>query len=512
MTICSSCGVKIPDGEPLCEACGLASLATDKKNVVKNLINTPSTEPPDRFGTGELLPQQILREHYYIIEKVAQGGMSTVYKAMDVRMDGKAVALKELPEAGLAAEGRQAILDAFTHEAELLAQLNHPNLVKVTDHFQDGLYHYMAMEYVEGRTLAQLIDGAQRPFPEGRVMVWAEQLCDALHYLHTQEPVVIYRDLKPGNIMVNEQTDQVKLIDFGIARFYEPSKSKDTMAFGTEGYAPPEQYGSGQTDVRADVFALGITLHELLTLQDPGQHLTGLRNIRVVNQQVNPVIAHAIAKAVRQDRRFRYPTITEMWEAMSGKPARWANPEDKSFLNAPGGDRTEGNKGSQRTYNAPDWHAGVAVGSVKSVDFGEITKRSQPFQHNRKISIPPGEKLSVSTTDPWVHVHPAALNAAGGDLLITIDTQSLLPGKRIRTGGIFRGWISFHTARLIPESRTYRSHHQSRKQLCRYDADPPDGADNARWQACVCRLAGHRSDHAFELAVFMRLLLWVCQV
>ncbi|TFG67339.1 MAG: hypothetical protein E4H27_09130, partial [Anaerolineales bacterium] len=460
VTICAYCGAKVRDGASFCLICGARAtpLKLTKKTVIKNLIKNPSPTPPDRFGTGELLPQQIIHERYYIMEKVALGGMSTVYTARDDRLDGKTVTLKEMSETGIAAQGRRDMLEAFNREAELLSRLNHANLVKVTDRFQEGLYHYTVMEYVEGRTLAQLIEGTKKPFPEDRVMAWAEQLCDALHYLHSQKPVVIYRDLKPGNIMVNEQTDQIKLVDFGIARFYKHGISKDSMAYGTEGYAPPEQYGSGQTDARADIYALGVTLHELLTLQDPGQHIMGLRNVRAVNPRINPILANAIEKAVQQDQRLRYRTVTEMWEAMSGKPARWVNPEDNPFSYAPNYEGTMAGTGSQFTSAAPDWNAGVMGGQIKTVDFGEITARSQPFQHSRKVSIPPGKKLSVTATDPWVHVRPPALTDAGSDLLITIDTRSLRPGRRIKSGGFFRGWINFHTARLVPETREYRSY------------------------------------------------------
>lgn len=459
VTICANCGAQLRNGASYCRICGARSgpLERIEKIAVKNLINDPSPTPPERFGTGELLPQQIVQERYFIIEKVAQGGMGAVYKARDDRLGGKIVALKEMSEAGIAVQDRNDILEAFNREAELLARLNHPNLVRVTDRFQEGLYHYMVMEFIEGRTFAQLIEGTKKPFTEDRVVLWAEQLCDALHYLHNQEPVIIYRDLKPGNIMVIEETDQIKLIDFGIARFYKQGKSKDTIAFGTEGYAPPEQYGSGQTDARADIYALGVTLHELLTLQDPGQHIMGLRNVRTINPRINPVLANAIEKAVQQDRRNRHLTITEMWEAMSGKPAKWVNHafnllsyEQKQGKTAAGG--------SQSTFVAPGRNPGVIRGQFFTVNFGEITARSKPFQHSRKLAVPPGKQVSVTAADHWVHVHPATLTSAGGDLLITIDTQLLRPGRRIRSGGLFRWWVNLHAARLVPETLEHRSY------------------------------------------------------
>jgi serine/threonine-protein kinase len=190
----------------------------------------------------------------------------------------------------------------------------------------------MVMEFIDGRTLAQLIKGIKKPFRVDRVLMWAEQLCDALHYLHNQTPSIIYRDLKPGNIMVIEQTNHIKLIDFGIARFYKQGKVKDTITFGTHGYAPPEQYGSRQTDARADIYALGATLHELLTLQDPAQLIIAYKKVRTMNARVSPKIANAIEKAVQQDRRNRHQSIIEFWKAMSGKPARWTNPTHNTLI------------------------------------------------------------------------------------------------------------------------------------------------------------------------------------
>ncbi len=459
VTLCSNCGSQLRDGAKYCRECGTRSepLEHIETTAAKNLTADPSPTPPNRYGTGELLPNQIIQGRYFIIEKVAQGGMGAVYKAKDDRLGGKVVALKEMSEAAIDAQDRAEILKAFNREAELLARLNHPNLVRVTDRFQEGPYHYMVMECIEGRTLAQLIEGTKKPFAKDRVLLWAEQLCDALHYLHSQEPVIIYRDLKPGNIMVVERTDQIKLIDFGIARFYKQGKSKDTIAFGTEGYAPPEQYGSGQTDARADIYALGVTLHELLTLQDPGQHIWGLRNVRTINPRVNPILADAIEKAVQQDRRNRHQNITEMWEAMSGKPAKWMN----SAINLLSYEHKLGKTavvGSQSASVAHARNYSVISGKFNVVDFGEITARSKPFQHSQKLSIPPGKRVSITAADPWVHVHPATLSSAGGDLLITIDTHTLRPGRRIRSGGVFRWWVNLHAARLVPETLERRSY------------------------------------------------------
>jgi serine/threonine protein kinase/predicted amidophosphoribosyltransferase len=456
--LCPNCGAELRDSAKFCKQCGagVESFAYPDKIAADKPVLERTPTPPDRFGTGELLPKQIILDRYLILEKVAQGGMGAVYKAKDDRLGGKIVALKEMSEAAIAMQDRANILEAFNREAELLARLNHPNLVRVTDRFHEGPYHYMVMEFIEGKTLAQLIEGTKKPFAVERVLLWAEQLCYALHYLHSQQPSIIYRDLKPGNIMVVEETDQIKLIDFGIARFYKQGKSKDTIAFGTEGYAPPEQYGGGQTDARADIYALGVTLHELLTLQDPAQHIWGSRNVRTANPRVSPNLANAIEKAVQIDRRNRHQNITEMWEAISGKPARWAYPAVNVPVYSPK-QETPAVVGSPPPSVSSIQNDSVISGNFNTVNFGKIIIRRKPLQYSRKLTIPPGKKVSVTTADTWVTVHPETLSSAGGDLRITIDTRQLRPGRRVRPGGLLKGWINLHTSHLVPETFEYRS-------------------------------------------------------
>lgn len=210
----------------------------------------------------------LLNERYKIEKIIGQGGMGTVYLAHHVRLDSP-MAVKELRAEYPTDKERQAALRQFEAEARFLVRLNHPNLPKVTDAFIENDRCYMVMEYIEGVTLDNLLrEAGGGPLDMLQVVEWGLQIADVLAYLHSQTPAVIFRDLKPGNIMV-QPDGNVRLIDFGIARRFQPGAAKDTALFGSVGYSPPEQFGLRQTDPRADIYAFGATLHHLLTGRDP---------------------------------------------------------------------------------------------------------------------------------------------------------------------------------------------------------------------------------------------------
>lgn len=240
--------------------------------------------------------------------------MGCVYAVSDERQAGAVAALKEIDLAAIdPAEQQEAIAD-FRREATLLHTLSHPNLVKVIEYFSDGGKEYLVMEYVRGETLdAHLRQG---PRTEARVLPIALQLCDVLDYLHSRTPPIIYRDLKPSNAMIDAATGAVKLIDFGIARFYKPGKQKDTKMMGTPGFAPPEQYGQGQTDARSDIFALGATLHVLLTDYDVEQTPWNYPPVTALNPQVSPALERIICRATEMHVARRYQSVAELRSAL----------------------------------------------------------------------------------------------------------------------------------------------------------------------------------------------------
>ncbi len=246
---------------------------------------------------------------------VGQGGMGAVYKARDLKRQ-TICAVKEMSLSMVPPDERHQAIQNFKDEAKMLWGLNHPNLPSFTGFFTEGQRYFMVMEYVDGSTLEDLLERNGGPFPERRVLGWARQLCDVLEYLHNQNPPIIFRDMKPGNIMLM-RTGRIKLIDFGIARFFRSASAQDTQLLGTPGFAPPEQYGKAQTDERADVYSLAMTIFQLLTntLSETG---FGLKDVRSVNSRISPGVARALEKATALEPVERYQNIAAFRRALLG--------------------------------------------------------------------------------------------------------------------------------------------------------------------------------------------------
>jgi eukaryotic-like serine/threonine-protein kinase len=187
----------------------------------------------------------LLNNRYYLVRQVGKGGMGVVYKAKDSLLGDRFVAIKEMNQGNLSGIELLRATRAFKQEALLLANLSHQNLPRIHDHFDDNGRSYLVMDYIEGETLAELLlQSPNQALLVEEVLLIAEQLSSVLGYLHAYHPPIIFRDIKPGNIMITSHGDHLYLIDFGIARFFKPGQLKDTLTFGTVGYAPPEQYHS----------------------------------------------------------------------------------------------------------------------------------------------------------------------------------------------------------------------------------------------------------------------------
>jgi serine/threonine protein kinase len=265
---------------------------------------------------------EMLNGRYRVVRLVGKGGFGAVYEAHDVRFQSRrTIAVKEMSNTKLSpAERVQAIKD-FRREADLLVQLNHPHLPHVSDFFEESDKAYLVMEFVHGDTLEKVQQDAGGPLDEKRVMEWALQLCDVLNYLHTRPQPIIFRDLKPTNVMVT-QDGQIKLIDFGIARIFKSTARQDTNYMGSLGYAPLEQYGSGQTDARSDIYALGATLYDLLTHTTPIDaparvlHPQNFKTPRQINPGVSNRVERIVLKAMEKDPEDRFQTAAEMYQAI----------------------------------------------------------------------------------------------------------------------------------------------------------------------------------------------------
>jgi serine/threonine protein kinase len=252
---CDACGAANQPQASFCHTCGrpLQSAGAPSRNT----------------ATGRLLPNYLLKQRYRILDSVGKGGMGAVYRAEDTQLGNRKVAVKEMSQSGLNPQEIIEAADAFKREAYILAGLQHPNLPSIHDHFSEAGRWYLVMSFIHGETLEEYLNKAKGGrLPVEEVLQIGIQLCRVLDYLHTQQPPIIFRDLKPSNIM--RTTDgHLYLIDFGIARHFKPGQTRDTAAYGSMGYASPEQYGKAQTTPRSDIYSLGAVLYQLLSGHDP---------------------------------------------------------------------------------------------------------------------------------------------------------------------------------------------------------------------------------------------------
>ena len=308
---CSNCGVKNQKDAGFCFNCGNQLARPD---ATANTFQTPAnvadagqkasapqfqtsapqtktvTEPPLAQGakppttnpsnlttseinsaTGFLSTNTILKQRYRILHSVGRGGMGAVYMGEDIQLGHRLVAIKEMSQGSLQPQEIQMGIDNFQREAHLLAGLQHPNLPSIYDHFEQNQRWYLVMSFIQGETLQDYL----KYIPDGKipledVLKIGTELCTVLHYLHTYQPPIIFRDLKPSNIM-RDKNGHIYLIDFGIARHFKPGQEKDTASYASVGYAAPEQYGRAQTTPRSDIYSLGATLYHLISGYAPSQ-------------------------------------------------------------------------------------------------------------------------------------------------------------------------------------------------------------------------------------------------
>lgn len=293
--------------------------------------SAPGSSAPE---TGEahgnqrrIAPGTMLSDGRYQIEKlIASGGMGAVYKANDTRFNRPCAVKEMLDEFRTEAERAQAF-EWFRREATLLLDLNHPCIPRVRDFFGESR-HYLVMDFIEGCTLQEALEKESNVMgvngasgvTEAHARHWAKQICSVLSYLHSQSPPIIFRDLKPSNIMVTGR-DEIKLIDFGIARTFQ-SQRQSTIIM-TVGYAPLEQL-QGMAEPRSDIYALGATLHRLLTRHDPVNNKPSIFSfpiVRALRPDVSPAFDQVIMKALEPDLAKRWSSAAEMEKAIINLPA-----------------------------------------------------------------------------------------------------------------------------------------------------------------------------------------------
>lgn len=252
---CQACGAANPPDQSTCFACAqsLTSLS------------------------DEIAPTQLVHQRYRMLTQVGTGGFGAVYKALDTQDQQRVVAIKQINLHGLTAQEMIEVTDGFNREVQMLSMLSHSHLPHMHTHFTDPEHWYVVMDFIDGETLEHYLRDISSPDEDAiralnldEVLEIGLQLCDVLKYLHTRQPPIIFRDLKPANIMRTPQ-GQLYLIDFGAARLYKPGQAKDTIPLGSPGYAAPEQHGRAQTTPRTDIYSLGALLHHLLSRQDPSE-------------------------------------------------------------------------------------------------------------------------------------------------------------------------------------------------------------------------------------------------
>jgi len=268
---------------------------------------------------------ELINNRYRIVRLLGQGGFGAVYRAWDTHLD-EPVALKQSFETSPSAQ-RQ-----FQLEAKLLFKLHHANLPRVHDFFiiaKQGMY--LVMDYIEGEDLEKMLQKSNGPLPEAQVLEWAIQVCDALEYLHSQNPPIVHRDIKPANIRITPLGKAI-LVDFGIAKVFDPTLKTTVGAQAvTPGFSPPEQYGKGPTDARSDIYALGATLYSLLTQQTPPdsvdvtcENVPAPPIITALNPAVSSSVSEAVEMAMRLNRRERFASANEFKHALMQSNVHYA--------------------------------------------------------------------------------------------------------------------------------------------------------------------------------------------
>lgn len=298
---CSNCGVQNEPDHTYCYSCGRPLRRS-------NLNSIPLSSDA---VTGKMPPGTLLRQRYRVLQTIGRGGMGAVYAAQDTQLGDRIVAVKEMSQSNLAPDEVGRAIEGFQREAHILARLQHPNLPSIHDHFeQDGRW-YFVMSFIQGETLREYLKRKGGHLPVDEVLRIGIELCSVLDFLHSHEPQIIFRDLKPSNIMLTPR-GQLYLIDFGIVRHFKPGQIRDTVYFRSEGYAPPEQYGEAQTSVRSDIYSLGATLHQMLSGHDPTSTPLRFPDPRIQNPAIPLALVALIMQMLELHEKDRPSSMAEV--------------------------------------------------------------------------------------------------------------------------------------------------------------------------------------------------------
>jgi serine/threonine protein kinase len=303
---CRNCGTRLPTDSLFCSKCGTSQIANDHTPT-----NLAEQEPPI-VGTGRMPPGRMLHQRYRLLHTIGQGGMGAVYVAQDTQLGDRLIAVKEMSMSRLTPQELPHAVEQFRSEAHLLASLHHPNLPVIHEYFSENDRWYLVMSFIEGQNLQTALDSApSKKLPLKDAIHIGIELCEVLDYLHSHVPQIIFRDLKPSNIMLTPK-GHICLIDFGIARHFKQEQTKDTAYYYSVGYAPPEQYGQSQTGPRSDIYSLGATLHQMLSGQNPANKPFQFSPLQLVDATIPVPLAKLIAQMLEMNEQSRPASVAEV--------------------------------------------------------------------------------------------------------------------------------------------------------------------------------------------------------
>lgn len=435
---CALCGDAAPAGARYCPSCG-----------------APVSGVRSRMDTGLLPAQHHLKNQYAIVRKLAQGGQSAVYLALDTYANNAERAIKEMSESQIEPEKRTQAINDFMREAQILYSLDHPALARVSDFFMENTRYFIVMEFVPGHNLEdEMVQYRQEPLDWEDVTSWGMALADVLTYLHGRDPAIIYRDLKPANVMLLPD-GRVKLIDFGIARLLHPARMADTMQLGTDGYAPLEQYSS-RSETRSDIYALGASLYHLLTGRVPeaapmrvaGHQLTP---IRALNRKVPEPVERVVLQALNLYAQDRFQTAREIRDALA-----WARRQCGAPAEPLGAQRSSGSPSVSPSYPshplatpAQSGYAQRPSGIPGQTGPADEARGQRPptyppatygprFESGQQAAQHGVTRRAGPTANPKLNVRPLRLDA--GYLLVNQVTVAELEIHN-RGGGAIKGYV-----------------------------------------------------------------------
>lgn len=371
--------------------------------------NAPTAKYCSYCGSNIILNDDIPSDdrRYFITRIIKQGGQGSVYEGVD--QNGNVYAIKEMHDQFLDDKERDDATRRFNAEAEILTNLRHPGIPCIYSHFTDQGKHYLTMDLIRGHDLETIIE-QRGVIPENEVLTWGMQTCDVLDYLHGEG--VIYRDMKPSNIMIEDATGQVKLVDFGIAKIFNPTLARGTQ-IGTPGYAPPEQY-QGLATPASDIYALAATLHHLLTGRDPTEQPPfSFPPARDINPNVSRRTSDALQQALKMKPEERVPTVKEFRSLI--RPLSGALPSQARVAPASGSLPPESEAAARnRTAMSPPVAGTGAPTFTLPPSPGPVSKSGgQPAPTAPPVPAVPSPAPSVRPPAPLPPVPPVTTAPAG---------------------------------------------------------------------------------------------------